>query len=608
MALSRTLGHEIAAIGLLATSLYGSIYKSSNLTKRAHIEVGLLLDVLGVTELCCKLRREDYVPPALNRALGSCQSALQDLQRLEQASQEVELSSTLLEIQDRFSSLIFELNMMNVDMMISTQNNANRMLQGYLDQVKTGERDLAVLIDVLDDTFPKLQKGDAWRKLQQELHDMGIMPEWSDRDHDYIISTIREAIDKEDLLKSIKQKSNLPDSPDIPTDTSMNGSSGKAEEQPTRDTPPVPTQPSDRDHSDKEVLLLPTEDLPIPVAFEFQGTFDMGKQALPIDDFPIPIATEQLWPGSQDTRARALAQVGLPIPVESEINHFPIPVAPDTSTDRTSETRSKTGSVRINAHLQPPTTRKKRASLVSRMKYKLTTSKEEFIALVQMGGLYSVRVALDKGADVNTSNLDGQTALMVAVSFRHTQIVKLLLEYGALPNKVSAQGDTALGTAALMGLDDIVQMLLQHGANVEAAKNLGKTALSQAAAAGHESIVRRLLNAGAEPNTLCSSGDTALSRAALYGRVPIARLLLDCGADVNKTAYPWKTAIWKAAHDNRAAMAELLMQRGADPTIKDSRGQTPLELVATFNYTEIIGIFQRYGYNVVKKGGSIQHC
>ncbi len=71
---------------------------------------------------------------------------------------------------------------------------------------------------------------------------------------------------------------------------------------------------------------------------------------------------------------------------------------------------------------------------------------------------------LDAGADVNSPNLDNQTALMLAVSTGSQEIAKLLIERGADVNAVETFRDqNALMWAAGGNQPDIVDLLLAHG-------------------------------------------------------------------------------------------------------------------------------------------------
>ena len=119
------------------------------------------------------------------------------------------------------------------------------------------------------------------------------------------------------------------------------------------------------------------------------------------------------------------------------------------------------------------------------------------------GDRESVRLVLDKGADVNAHNQAGATALMWAVD--DLQKTRLLIERGADVNARSDNQRTALMMAAgRAGNIDVVKLLLDRGAKVAATAPglFGDTnALEEAALAGDEAIMRLLIERGADPKS-----------------------------------------------------------------------------------------------------------
>ena len=69
---------------------------------------------------------------------------------------------------------------------------------------------------------------------------------------------------------------------------------------------------------------------------------------------------------------------------------------------------------------------------------------------------------LDKGADINIGMLNGITALMVASSSGHVEVVKVLLERGADRDAKTKEGTTALMGASLKGHADVMKVLKAH--------------------------------------------------------------------------------------------------------------------------------------------------
>ena len=101
---------------------------------------------------------------------------------------------------------------------------------------------------------------------------------------------------------------------------------------------------------------------------------------------------------------------------------------------------------------------------------------------------------LNKGkVDINAKNKDGETALMLASSEGHLEMVKLLVENGA-------DYTNALRLASREGHLEIVKLLIENGANINAKDNDGETALMRASYNGHLEVVKYLIENGADVN------------------------------------------------------------------------------------------------------------
>jgi hypothetical protein len=158
---------------------------------------------------------------------------------------------------------------------------------------------------------------------------------------------------------------------------------------------------------------------------------------------------------------------------------------------------------------------------------------------VSLGHQEIVQILLDAGADVNAQSLYfGSTPLWIAAGEGHLEIVRTLLDAGADVNAQNDGGTTALSNAASEAQRDIVRMLLDAGADVDKGE-----ALIRAAWDGHQKIVRTLLDAGADVNVQNRSEDTALISAAKKGHYRVARTLIDAGADVHIIGRNGSTAI-----------------------------------------------------------------
>src|SRR5262249_30647085 len=108
------------------------------------------------------------------------------------------------------------------------------------------------------------------------------------------------------------------------------------------------------------------------------------------------------------------------------------------------------------------------------------------------GSLATMKLLLDKGADVNPANKRKSTPLFWAANDEAK--VRLLIDRGANVNAKTVDGRTPLYQAALMGDGlRVLQLLLAKGADPEAKTLVGMTPLMAAAGRANVDAMRLLL-------------------------------------------------------------------------------------------------------------------
>ncbi|GLV33823.1 Myosin binding subunit [Carabus blaptoides fortunei] len=232
-----------------------------------------------------------------------------------------------------------------------------------------------------------------------------------------------------------------------------------------------------------------------------------------------------------------------------------------------------------------------------------------FLAACAAGDKEEVLRLLQKGADINTANVDGLTALHQACIDDNLDMVEFLVEHGADVNRGDNEGWTPLHATASCGFQSIAKYLLEHAADVAAVNNDGELALDIAEEQSMEDLLqqeiqdrgvncdearsqeerlmlrdaREWLNSASElvdtqhPKT----GATALHVAAAKGYIKVMNLLLQGKADVDKQDNDGWTPMHAAAHWGQFDAAKLLADNLADMDMKNIVGQTAFDVADT---------------------------
>jgi ankyrin repeat protein len=252
--------------------------------------------------------------------------------------------------------------------------------------------------------------------------------------------------------------------------------------------------------------------------------------------------------------------------------------------------------------------------------------------------MYAAREnALDAGhaligmhADLNLTDPDGATALVVAIINGNYDFAKLLLDAGANPNIVDTDANMgplyaavdmhtlAVGhgrpnprPSGVLDAIDIVRALLEHKADANAKLKAaimqrqhtagdstlaaGATPLMRAAKSGDIAMVKTLLAGGADPKMTLPNHTTPLMLAAGLGwrdgsplapsydqgtpeaAVETIKALIAAGVDINAANDAGDTALHVAVTGRGSdVILKGLLALGANPNAANKRGQTPL--------------------------------
>ncbi|PYS47666.1 MAG: hypothetical protein DMG13_27300 [Acidobacteria bacterium] len=177
----------------------------------------------------------------------------------------------------------------------------------------------------------------------------------------------------------------------------------------------------------------------------------------------------------------------------------------------------------------------------------------DLLVATRNGDHTQVRKLIEAGADVNTVDKDGTTALMHSVIESDVKMMKLLIDKGANVNMKNSLDSTALMYAATNLAK--TRVLLDAGAEVKVKGKRGATPISVALTTfGSTPVLKLLVNKGAELE------DRLMTLAAATGDLEAIQYLLSIGVPAgDRTGASLSAAITARCE----ACARLLVEKGA---------------------------------------------
>ncbi|XP_051138233.1 E3 ubiquitin-protein ligase XBAT33-like [Andrographis paniculata] len=196
-----------------------------------------------------------------------------------------------------------------------------------------------------------------------------------------------------------------------------------------------------------------------------------------------------------------------------------------------------------------------------------------------------VALLLENGADVNSRNYCGQTALMQACRYGHWEVVQTLLLFRCNVTRADyLNGRTALHFAAVHGhircmrlvVADFVLCVPNESINSQTSSDRNDGSQSKASA------LSKLINKAAD------GGITALHMAALNGYFDCVQLLLDLKANVSVATFHYGTSmdligagsnpLHYAACGGNLKCCQILLARGASRLALNCNGWLPVDV------------------------------
>ena len=196
---------------------------------------------------------------------------------------------------------------------------------------------------------------------------------------------------------------------------------------------------------------------------------------------------------------------------------------------------------------------------------------EPLLVAAASGDVAGISAALDGGANVDTRDERGRTALLVATVAGQTEAVRRLLAAEPDVDLQDDQLDNPFLYAGAEGLTEILRLVNEAGADPSITNRFGGTALIPASERGHVDTVRYLLEeTDVDIDHVNRLGWTALLEAIVLGNgdpahQAVVRLLIEHGADLDLADKDGVRPLAHARARGQTEIATALEAAGARP-------------------------------------------
>lgn len=180
----------------------------------------------------------------------------------------------------------------------------------------------------------------------------------------------------------------------------------------------------------------------------------------------------------------------------------------------------------------------------------------------------TVQAVVKNGVNINAQDVQGRTALLVAVEKHHVESAKVLLDAGADVNIQDHKQDSPLLLAGAEGTVEIMKRILQAEPDFTRYNRFGGTSLVPAAERGHVEMVKLLVTTDIDIDDVNHLGWTALLEAIVLSdggprHQQIVQILVDAGANVNIADKDGVTPLQHARQKGFQEIVKILEMVGA---------------------------------------------
>lgn len=184
-------------------------------------------------------------------------------------------------------------------------------------------------------------------------------------------------------------------------------------------------------------------------------------------------------------------------------------------------------------------------------------------AAARSGHLTTVKLLLERGANINVQGVEFGTALQAALTFGHLGVAKFLIDKGADINARCDKFGTVLETASLSGNMDAVNLLFDNGLDIGTCQF--EASLEAAVNGRHVGIVKMLLDKCTDLEEKRHAIQSVLQQPSTgYSTKDVIEVLFRYSADMNIEDPPCGVALHMAVKSQNFMLIKVLLSTGTD--------------------------------------------
>ena len=220
------------------------------------------------------------------------------------------------------------------------------------------------------------------------------------------------------------------------------------------------------------------------------------------------------------------------------------------------------------------------------------------------GATKSAKFLIENGADINgVFYEDEYNVLQLAVQFNNAELVRYLGnidsdERACFLDYQNIDGLSALHLAVINGNTEIIQILLDLGINQGLKDNNGQSALWHAIDSGNIAAIKLLANDKKMINLSDHDGFTPLHVAVLKNNTQALKILIDANADISKLTNSGHSVLHYAVSMGNDRATRILSRYLYLVNLRDHEGNTPLSIAEAVKNYQIIRILKNAGATV----------